>query len=402
MSEAADGPFLKEERDLIDALARDIGRFVEHRRGEEALAKSEAHYRTLVEGLPHKVFVKDRNSTYVSVNAAYAADFGRTQEDFVGKDDYEFYPRELADKYRADDRAVIESGQALDIEETYVVKGEKFFVQTVKAPVKDDRGEVVGVLGIFHDITERKRAEEALQQTEDQLRQSQKMEAIGRLAGGVAHDFNNILTGIQGYTGFALKATEPGSQMHQDLTETLSLADRAASLTRQLLAFSRRQTLEPVVLNVNDLLAEQVKMLGRVLGEDIDIRFSPTDDLGKVRADPGQIESVIMNLAVNSRDAMLDGGRLTIETANVTLSREYADEHVGVTPGPYVMMAVSDNGCGMDEETQRPPRRWARARAWAWPPSTASSSSTAATSGYTVNRARGRPSRSTCPVPPAK
>ncbi|MCD6415268.1 MAG: response regulator [Planctomycetes bacterium] len=195
------------------------------------------------------------------------------------------------------------------------------------------------------DVTEQR-------QLENQFRQAQKLESIGRLAGGVAHDFNNLLTGMKGLIGFALEAAEPGSQTHEDLTEALDLADRAAGLSRQLLAFSRRQTLAPMALNVNELIADQIKMLTRLLGEDIDLQFSPAPDLGNVRADPGQIEQVIMNLAVNARDAMPDGGRLTIETDNVELGQEYASKHMGVTPGPYVMIAVSDTGCGMDDRTR--------------------------------------------------
>ena len=179
------------------------------------------------------------------------------------------------------------------------------------------------------------------------------MEAIGQLAGGVAHDFNNLLMGIRGFADFAREEAEPGSQAHKDLTEVLALADRAANLTRQLPAFSRQQPLEPMVLNVNALIADQTKMLTRLVGEDIDVRFAPSPNLGNVRADAGQIEQAIMNLAVNARDAMADGGRLTIETANVELGEEYTRNHVAVTPGPYVMIAVSDTGCGMDEQTRQ-------------------------------------------------
>jgi len=201
------------------------------------------------------------------------------------------------------------------------------------------------VVAMYDDVTERR-------SLEAQLLRAQKMEAIGRLAGGVAHDFNNLLTGINGFVGFAREAVEAGSQAYEDLSQALALSDRAANLTRQLLAFSRRQTLEPVVLDLNSLLAERVKMLERILGEDIDIQFVPAADLGNVCVDPGQVEQVIMNLAVNARDAMPNGGKLTIETANVQLGREYARVHAEVEPGPYVMLAVSDTGCGMDEATR--------------------------------------------------
>ena len=201
------------------------------------------------------------------------------------------------------------------------------------------------VLGIFRDITARKRLE-------DQLRQAQKMESMGRLAGGVAHDFNNLLTGITGLAGFVREATEAGSQEREDLTEVLALTDRAAGLTRQLLAFSRQQKLQPEVLNVNLLICDETKMLGRLIGEDVEFRFLPGADVGNVLADAGQIEQIIMNLAVNARDAMPDGGTLIIETANVELDEEYARVHVSAVAGPHIMIAVSDSGCGMDKETQ--------------------------------------------------
>ena len=213
------------------------------------------------------------------------------------------------------------------------------------SPVRDEDGQIVNYVAVKRDITH------ALE-LEERLNQAQRMQSIGRLAGGVAHDFNNILTGIKGYLRFAMMKTAPGSKIHEDLAQTEALADRAADLTRQLLAFSRRQTLEMVVLNVNDLIANQLKMVRRLLGEDIDILFVPAGDLDNIRADPGQIEQVIMNLAVNARDAMPEGGRLTIETANATLSEEYADQRPGAAPGPHVLISVSDTGCGMDKETR--------------------------------------------------
>jgi signal transduction histidine kinase/CheY-like chemotaxis protein len=199
----------------------------------------------------------------------------------------------------------------------------------------------------------RKRMEEQRATLEEQLRQAQKMESVGRLAGGVAHDFNNILTGIGGYTAFALGQLDAASPVREDLEEVKRLGERAADLTRQLLAFSRRQPLATEVLNLDDTVANVGKMLKRVLGEDIDLQFVPTPGLGNVRADPGQMEQILMNLAVNGRDAMQSGGKLTIETANTELGAQYAEGHVGVSPGPYVMLAVSDTGHGMDATTRQ-------------------------------------------------
>ncbi len=190
------------------------------------------------------------------------------------------------------------------------------------------------------------------QRLEEQLLQSQKMEAVGRLAGGVAHDFNNILTAIIGYSEFLLMSLEPGDPLYRDVAEIKKAADRAADLTSQLLAFSRKQIMQPKVLDLNITVDNMGKMLRRLIGEDIQLVIALEPALGRVKADPGQVEQVIMNLAVNARDAMPEGGRLTIETRNVYLDEDYARQHLDVQPGPYVMLAISDTGVGMDEETQ--------------------------------------------------
>ncbi len=338
MTELQIGP-----ENLIVSVERDI---TERKQAEEALQRSERLYRSLVEHLPQRVFLKDRNSVYLSCNANYAKDLGIAPEDIVGKDDFAFYPRELAEGYRADDQAVMETSTLKEVEERYQIAGQARWIHTIKVPYHDAQGHVVGILGVFEDITEHR-------QLEEQLRQAQKMEAVGQLAGGVAHDFNNLLTGIGGFVGFARDAVEIGSQAYNDLGQVLTLTDRAADLTRQLLAFSRRQALAPVVINVNDLISDYVKMLRRLLREDIDLQLVPAPELWNVRADPGQIEQVVTNMAVNARDAMPEGGRLIIETANVTLGKDYARDHADVVPGQYVVIAMSDTGCGMDAETQR-------------------------------------------------
>ena len=195
------------------------------------------------------------------------------------------------------------------------------------------------------------RSEEERRQLEDQLRQSQKMEAVGRLAGGVAHDFNNLLTGIIGYTELALSQVDD-EDVCNDLRSIREFSDRAAQLTQQLLAFSRRQPLEPVNLDLNKLIHNTTGMLARLIGEDINLEFSPGAEPAIVEADAGQIEQVLMNLAVNSRDAMPQGGRLLIETQDIVLDQVYADRHAGVSPGCYVMIAVTDTGQGMDKNSQ--------------------------------------------------
>jgi nitrogen-specific signal transduction histidine kinase/ActR/RegA family two-component response regulator len=187
---------------------------------------------------------------------------------------------------------------------------------------------------------------------EEQLRQAQKMEAVGMLAGGVAHDFNNLLTIINGYSQLILNNLQKNDPNRHSAEQIMKAGDRAAGLTNQLLAFSRRQVMQPKVLDLNSLVTGLSAMLRRLIGEDIDLRLALREDLGRVSADPGQIEQVLMNLVVNARDAMPRGGSLTIETANVTLDENYAGRHIAVKPGPYVLLAVSDTGGGMDEATK--------------------------------------------------
>ncbi|HMJ01076.1 MAG TPA: PAS domain S-box protein [Gaiellaceae bacterium] len=208
-------------------------------------------------------------------------------------------------------------------------------------------------IAMLEDITPRRQAEEARLRLESQLRQAQKMEAVGQLAGGVAHDFNNLLTAIRGYSEFALNRLGDGNEsIRKDIEEIAKSADRASSLTRQLLAFSRKQLLQPRILQLNDVVGEVDKMLRRLIGEDIEVVTVFGRALGRVKADPGQIEQVLVNLVVNARDAMPDGGKLTIETTNVDVDDEYAAAHEGLAAGNYVMLAVHDTGHGIDIETK--------------------------------------------------
>ena len=212
--------------------------------------------------------------------------------------------------------------------------------------------QIAGAIANAQLFAEHQRSEMEKLSLQDQLRQSQKMEAIGRLAGGVAHDFNNLLTVITGYCELSLLGLSKDDPVRQKLNEIAKAAERAGNLTRQLLAFSRRQILEMKVVNLNIILNDLDKMLHRVVGEDIDFKTVFVDELGLVKVDPGQIEQVVMNLVVNARDAMPQGGKLTLETANTELDEEYTRSHVGMIPGAYVMLSVNDTGIGMTKEVK--------------------------------------------------
>jgi PAS domain S-box-containing protein len=337
------------QEDLRRHAAALAQRVVERERAEAALAVERNLLRTLINNLPDYIYVKDTAGRFLIGNIAVAQLMGAaTPEALMGQTDFDFYPVGLANGYYADEQAVIESGQPLiDREETVIDQrtGQKRWLSTTKVPLWNGQGQLVGVVGMGRDITERKRLEA-------QLRQAQKMEAIGRLAGGVAHDFNNVLTAILGYADLVLGELDSAAPLRQEIQAIQNAGQRAAALTRQLLAFSRQQVLQPELLNLNTLVANLSQMLRRLISEEIDLVTIPGPNLGNVKVDPSQIEQVVLNLVVNARDAMPKGGTLTIETANVELDADYARQHIGVKAGLYVLLAISDTGQGMDAVTQ--------------------------------------------------
>ena len=225
-------------------------------------------------------------------------------------------------------------------------------IETDLWPIRAADGSVVGVRGVSRDVTSRRQAEEALVLAEEQLRQAQKMEAVGQLAGGIAHDFNNLLTSIIGNSSLALATMSPEDPNREMLADIKEVGERAAGLTRQILAFSRRQVLRPEIVCLNQVVVGLEPLLARTLGEDVEPPSSWRLICSDTRVDPHQMEQVLMNLALNARDAMPEGGHLVVETANVKLDRAYCRAHPGVESGRYVMLAVSDTGCGMDGETK--------------------------------------------------
>ena len=451
----------------VSIISRDI---TERKRAEEELYQSRQMLQSILDTIPQRVFWKDRNMLFLGCNSAFAIDAGlKDPTEIIGKNDYDLAWGETAELYRADDKLVMEQETPrLNFDEPQNrPDGSLRWLRTNKLPLRDREGEVIGVIGTYEDITERKRVEaehtrlvtaieqaaETLMVTDirgtieyvnpaftritgysreevlgqnprilksgkqdqvfyqqlwatilrgeiwhgelinrrkegnlyteemniapvrdalgevthfiatkqdvtehkqlgQQLIQAQKMEAVGRLAGGVAHDFNNLLTIINGYAALLSEETSTEDPRRARLKEILMAGERAASLTRQLLAFSRRQVLEPRVLNLNSVLADIEKMLRRLIGEDVELVSTLKPDVGRVKVDPGQIEQVIMNLALNARDAMPEGGKLLIETSNVEIDEKYVRSHSPMMPGKYVMVAVSDTGCGMDLDTQ--------------------------------------------------
>jgi signal transduction histidine kinase/CheY-like chemotaxis protein len=230
--------------------------------------------------------------------------------------------------------------------------GREVWLRDIVHVVRDADGQPVTLRGLTVDLTELKRSERALHQSEEQLRQAQKMDAVGKLAGGIAHDFNNLLMVIRGDSDLMLRRLPPGHPLRPNAEGVREAADQAATLTRQLLAFSRKQVVAPRLVDLNGIVASIHAMLERLLGETINLVTVTAPDLGGVKADPGQMEQMILNLCVNARDAMPDGGRLTIRTANADLDEEAAKEWNDARPGPYVMLEVSDTGGGMDPETR--------------------------------------------------
>ena len=321
---------------------------------EEALRESEANYRLLFtqmqEGCSVNEVITDKDGKVVdfrliAANAAYERHTGITVADAIGKTLLEILPH-------ADRRQIAVYGEVALGGEPRVFEylsqtfGRHFRVQAFcPQPGR--------FATLFEDITESKRAEEERAKLEQQLHQVQKMESVGQLAGGVAHDFNNMLAVILGHTEMALEQVDPASPLHEDLEVVRMAGRRSADLTRQLLAFARRQTVAPKVLDLNEVVTGILAMLGRLIGEDIRLGWQPAAGLWPLKVDPSQIDQLLTNLCVNARDAIKGVGRLTIETANVTLDLDYCAAHLGAVPGDYVRLAVSDDGCGMDQETQQ-------------------------------------------------
>ena len=360
------------------------------KRAQQALERAEANFRTLVEHCPDAIFAQ-RAGQIAFANPAFYRMLGfGPNDDVIGRlVESILHPDDLGqpssrcfaagtDAYPATElRCVQRDGELIDVEATGVAcefDGESSIVavlrdvtmrrraeaalresqEQLERRVENRTAELLRARAVLkQEVDTRGRAEAALLQREEQLRQAQKMEAIGRLAGGIAHDFNNLLSVILSYADLLLPQVSQHDPVHEGLEEISRAAVRAADLTRQLLAFSRQQVLEPRVVDLNAVVSGTQRLLRRVIGEDIELRVLLAQNLKRARIDPGQIEQAILNLAVNARDAMPQGGCLTIETQNIEIDAIYASDHSGVSPGSYVVLVVTDSGHGMDKQTQQ-------------------------------------------------
>ena len=331
---------------VLNALAK--------QKTEREKLKAEELYRLIAENTTDLICLLDTRGRFAYVSPSYRELLGYVPEHLLGQSIFSLIHPDEQDEAR---RRFVESRQGkkagnLQWKFKHIDGTWKVF-DAVENWIYDDEGRPQRAIVVSRDLTERKLAEKALRNSEDQLRQAQKLEAVGQLAGGVAHDFNNLLTVITGYSDLLLRRISEADPNRSRVEEIKQAADRASSLTRQLLAFSRKQVLQPKLFDLNTLVADMGKMLRRLIGEDIELTTTLTGDVAPINADPGQIEQVLMNLVVNARDAMPDGGKITIEIAHLQIDQTYADNHLAVQPGPYVMLAVSDTGSGIDPETRK-------------------------------------------------
>jgi PAS domain S-box-containing protein len=307
-------------------------------------------YRALFSQAGEGILIMSEEGTIIDVNESFCRMHGYSKEEMAGMNISELDPGGGTEKV-PERTLLMLAGESLVFEVAHIHKDGHTFQLQVSATVINYGGKTV-IQSFHHDITERKRAEVERMKLEAQLQQAQKMESVGRLAGGVAHDFNNLLTIISGYSQLGIVELDASQPVHPYFVNILGAAEKSADLTRQLLAFARKQTIEPVVLDLNDTVAGMLKMLQRLIGEGMRLVWQPASNLWPVKVDPSQIDQILANLCINARDSIADIGTIVIETGNGIIDETYSVRHPGITPGEFVRLTISDNGCGMDKETQ--------------------------------------------------
>jgi PAS domain S-box-containing protein len=339
--------------DFVVAVGRDV---TLHKRYDDALRREKDKVQRYLDIAEVILVVIGADQRVEMINRKGCEILGYREEDILGKSWFDcFIPEEIREQMRDAFRAIVrgDAGNLRYHENAILARsGERRIIAWHNTLLTNESGLITGTLSSGEDISGRKRTERELREKEELLRRAQKLEAVGRLAGGIAHDFNNLLTAIIGYTELLKMGGPLEETARMNVGEIRRAADRAADLTQQLLAFSRKQVLRPTVVNLNTMIAGLEKMLGRLIGEHIRLVARLDPELGLLRADPGQIEQVITNLVVNARDAMPGGGTITMETRNAYLDRSYCEEHGSVAAGHYVLLAISDTGHGMDAETR--------------------------------------------------
>ncbi len=342
IKECSEGSFLEEESNLLEEIARALGGAAEHKRAERSLSRLAA----AIEQAQEAVIVSDREGNIQYANRAFGRLIGRDPDEITGNILRLLDQDHMGEEFFTDLNDTLMSGESWQGRITGMKRdGQLYDTETTISPVLGGVGKMAGFVGVMRDVTEEANLR-------SQLQQAQKMEAVGQLAGGIAHDFNNILGAILGYAELASEGLPEDERRYRDLEQIRKAAEKAAALTRQLLAFSRRQIIEPEDADMNELIAGLLKMVRPIITESIALDFVPGHMLGTVHVDPTQIEQILMNLCVNARDAMPNGGTLTIGTENVVVNGEYREVHPWAVEGRYVLLTVSDTGHGMDAATR--------------------------------------------------
>jgi len=342
--------------DMIPGTSERIASLLDistERQLEKELRNTISLLRSLIDSIPDLVFYKTPDGYYQGCNPSFEAFTGKKEQEIIGSTDYDLFDTVTADLFRFHDKSMFAKMETIRNEEwvTYP-DGKKVLLDTIKTPYKNADGEVIGLLGVGRDITELRKVVEEKDQLSDQLNQLQKMDSIGRLAGGIAHDFNNMLNVIHGYTELSLSTLAETDPLYQNLAEILNASERSAEITKKLLTFARKQSNNPIILDMNAELRSMLNMLRRLIGENIQLDLIPGDQLWQIKTDQTQFYQVITNLCINARDAIDGSGRISIRTENIVIDDNYCADYVGCIPGDYALLTVSDNGCGMDKETR--------------------------------------------------